>query len=312
MFKTLCFSLYNRTIEGSPTTFAVSFDHRSGPPQHACAHARPLAVGRDERPLQCALRLDPATPRGRVFLTSQSCLPVPSSSRFLPRAPSPAATDAKPELPCTACRSPVADRRYKETLDKEKDQRRAWAAHTAAKEVFDTNTPEFVQLNGLQGMLDNLCAEPSRTGRTDSSKPELSKRKQCKLLRDEIRTTLANVDKRAHTCRKSPPLPWPTILHCARGATPPPAPPAVRPTGASAMVSRCVPACLRVPASLRVLVTLLLAGAVRDLADLAGDDAEKPDPMLEKARAAARERLKLPPHLRGSALLNETLMSGGA
>jgi len=32
-----------------------------------------------------------------------------------------------------------------------------------------------------------------------------------------------------------------------------------------------------------------------------------PDPLLEEAKSMARERMKLPPHLRGAPLLNETL-----
>ena len=124
-------------------------------------------------------------------------------------------------------------------LKKEKQQRRAWAVHNAQKEVFDESSQEFQQLDGLRTTLEDLTAEPSRTGKTEVSEAQQpSRRKQLKMLRDEMRATLANVDKKLET-----------IDH----------------------------------------------------------DSAMEDPMLQQAISAAKERLKLPPHLRGSAVLNETL-----
>ena len=124
-------------------------------------------------------------------------------------------------------------------LNKEKQQRRAWAVHNKQQEVFDESSQEFQQLDSLRGALENLTAEPSRTGKTEvSSEQQPSRRKQLKMLRDEMRATLANVDKKLET-----------IDH----------------------------------------------------------DSAMEDPMLQQAISAAKERLKLPPHLRGSAVLNETL-----
>ena len=65
-----------------------------------------------------------------------------------------------------------------------------------------------------------------------------SRRKQLKMLRDEMRATLANVDKKLETVDA---------------------------------------------------------------------DSKVEDPVVQQAIAAAKERLKLPPHLRGSAVINETL-----
>ena len=121
-------------------------------------------------------------------------------------------------------------------LNKEKDQRRAWAAHKAQQEIFDVQSSEFEQLKGLSDKLDICCTEPSRTGVTDPHKEKKSRRKQLVELRNELRATLSNVDKK-----------------------------------------------------------------------LEADEAEEPDELLEKAYAEARERSKRPPHLRGAALLKETL-----
>ena len=73
---------------------------------------------------------------------------------------------------------------------------------------------------------------------TDPNKPQLSKRKQLKQLRDEIRTTLAHVDEK-----------------------------------------------------------------------LAEKEADTIDEKWEQAKADAKERGKRPPHLRGSALLKESIGS---
>lgn len=124
-------------------------------------------------------------------------------------------------------------------LNKEKQQRRAWAAHNAQQEVFDESSAEFAQLNKLRGSLENLTAEPSRTGKSEVSEGQMpSRRKQLKMLRDEMRATLANVDKKLETVDA---------------------------------------------------------------------DSKVEDPVVQQAIAAAKERLKLPPHLRGSAVINETL-----
>ena len=80
-------------------------------------------------------------------------------------------------------------------LNKEKDQRRAWAAHSAQQQVFDTSSEEFDQLKSFCSTLDRACMEPSRTGVTDVPE-QPSRRKQLKQLRDEMRATLANVDKK--------------------------------------------------------------------------------------------------------------------
>ena len=123
-------------------------------------------------------------------------------------------------------------------LNKEKEQRRAWAAHSRSQEIFEVSAPEFEQLEQLKGTLANLCAEPSATGVTDPNKPQLSNRKKLKQLRDEIRTTLANVDKK-----------------------------------------------------------------------LSEPDGSGVDEKWEQAKADAAERGKRPPHLRGSALLKESIGS---
>lgn len=119
-------------------------------------------------------------------------------------------------------------------LNKEKEQRRAWAVHSKQKQVFEEASEQFSQLSTLRDTLEGVCAEPSRTGKT--SETSMSKRRQMKQLRDEMRASLANIDRK-----------------------------------------------------------------------LAEGDSEEVDPVVQAALAAAKERLKLPPHLRGSAVLNETL-----
>ena len=93
------------------------------------------------------------------------------------------------------------------------------------------------RLNTLCDTLEDLCAEPSRTGKPEVKVPP-SKRKQLVTLRNQIRTSLADIDKKLETVDA---------------------------------------------------------------------DANREDPLLEAARAAALERMKRPPHLRGSAVLNETM-----
>ena len=85
-------------------------------------------------------------------------------------------------------------------LNKEKQQRRQWAVHSAQKEVFDTNSAEFSQLDSLRDLLEDQCAEPSRTGKSEvseSAKP--SRRKQLVTLRNQMRETLKNVDAKIDT-----------------------------------------------------------------------------------------------------------------
>jgi len=96
----------------------------------------------------------------------------------------------------------------------------------------------MAQLTGMCKQLEDMCAEPSRTGRSDITEPP-STRKQLTKLRNEMRKTLANVEKKLETV-----------------------------------------------------------------------DAEEnvSDPVVEAARRDALERMKLPVHLRGSAVIYETLM----
>jgi hypothetical protein len=123
-------------------------------------------------------------------------------------------------------------------LDKEKQLRRKWAAHEQSQEIFDPSSAEMAQLQGLNLKLMDLCADPTRTGKSEVSEAP-SSRKQLTKLRNEIRTTLANIDKKLETV-----------------------------------------------------------------------DAESnvADPVVEAAKRDARERMKLPVHLRGSAVIYETLM----
>ena len=101
----------------------------------------------------------------------------------------------------------------------------------------NVSSEEFAQLNGLKATLDDLCAEPSRTGMSEVDPEKLpSRRRQIKQLRNELRATLANVD-----------------------------------------------------------------------AKLADDETEVEDPVLVDAIAKAQARMKLPKHLRGSAVLAESI-----
>ena len=72
--------------------------------------------------------------------------------------------------------------------------RRAWYKHSQSKEVFEVSSKEFGQLRGLCDTLEDLTAEPSRTGNTHPDAKQPSKRRQLKQLRDEIRGTLSNID----------------------------------------------------------------------------------------------------------------------
>jgi hypothetical protein len=78
-------------------------------------------------------------------------------------------------------------------LNKEKAQRRGWASHNQQQEIFDVTSTEFKQLNSLKDRLEDVCAEPSRTGKTEFAAPP-SRRKQLKTLRDEMRATVAHID----------------------------------------------------------------------------------------------------------------------
>ena len=123
-------------------------------------------------------------------------------------------------------------------LDSEKRLRRQWKAHDAQKQIFDPSSAQMGQLLDLSAKLDDLCAEPSRTGKSEEKVPP-SKRSQLKKLRDEMRATLANIDHK-----------------------------------------------------------------------LAEPDDTGIDPQEVRAREQAMEAMKLPPHLRGSRVLRET-MGGG-
>ena len=85
-------------------------------------------------------------------------------------------------------------------LNKEKQQRRQWAVHGAQKEVFDATSAEFSQLDQLRGRLEDLTAEPSKTGKSEVSEAQQpSRRKQLVALRNEMRETLKNVDEKLAT-----------------------------------------------------------------------------------------------------------------
>mmetsp|Transcript_40168 Transcript_40168/g.106295 ORF Transcript_40168/g.106295 Transcript_40168/m.106295 type:complete len:135 (-) Transcript_40168:286-690(-) len=131
----------------------------------------------------------------------------------------------------------LANRRFKETLDSEKRLRRQWAEHEKGKEIFDPSSREMEQLQGLCNQLSELCADPTRTGKSEVPEPPSTK-KQLTKLRNEMRKTLANIDRKLETV------------------------------------------------------------------DV---ETNKVDPVAVEARAKAMERMKLPKHLRGSAVLNETL-----
>uniref|UniRef100_A0A6U7HUY8 Uncharacterized protein n=1 Tax=Haptolina brevifila TaxID=156173 RepID=A0A6U7HUY8_9EUKA len=76
----------------------------------------------------------------------------------------------------------LTNRRIKETLDKEKHLRRAWEAHGRQQQIFPPSSEEFKQFAGLSHTLEDLCAEPSRTGKTEEKKPP-SRRKQLVQVR---------------------------------------------------------------------------------------------------------------------------------
>ena len=78
----------------------------------------------------------------------------------------------------------LANRRFTEQLNKEKDQRRAWAKHKQQQQIFDVADDEFKQLGQLRDTLNNVCAEPSRTGSSGDQPP--SRRKQLVGLRNEV------------------------------------------------------------------------------------------------------------------------------
>ena len=122
-------------------------------------------------------------------------------------------------------------------LDSEKNLRRQWAEHEKSKEIFDPSSKEMHQLMGVDALLSEMCADPTRTGKSEVAEPP-SARKQLTKLRNQMRETLRNVDEKLKTVD-------------------------------------------------------------------AEDNAI--DPVYELAKAQARERMKLPVHLRGSAVLNETL-----
>ncbi len=96
----------------------------------------------------------------------------------------------------------------------------------------------MAQLQSLNARLGDLCADPTRTGKSEVSEAP-SVRKQLTKLRNEMRMTLANVEKKLET----------------------------------------------VDAEDNVI-----------------------DPVVEAAKRDARERMKLPVHLRGNAVIYETLM----
>ena len=62
------------------------------------------------------------------------------------------------------------------------------------KQIFPVESGEFSQLKTLTATLEDMCTEPSKTGKTDPSKEQKSRRKQLVQLRNELRETLANVD----------------------------------------------------------------------------------------------------------------------
>uniref|UniRef100_A0A7S3C503 Uncharacterized protein n=1 Tax=Haptolina ericina TaxID=156174 RepID=A0A7S3C503_9EUKA len=128
----------------------------------------------------------------------------------------------------------LANKRYMETLNKEKEMRRAWAAHDAQKQIFERRSDEFEQLSRMRSTLEGVCGDPAAHVGGDA-KP-LSRRQQLVGLRNELRSTIATVDAKL---------------------------------------------------------------------DEANNAVEEVDPVVQAARESARQRMKLPLHLRGSAVLNQ-------
>ena len=78
--------------------------------------------------------------------------------------------------PALAAMNEIENRRYKETLDKEKKLRREWNAHDAMAQVFDNGTEEMNHLNHLRDHLEKACADQTRTTTGETEQP--SRRKQ--------------------------------------------------------------------------------------------------------------------------------------
>ncbi|KAL1528106.1 hypothetical protein AB1Y20_009471 [Prymnesium parvum] len=129
----------------------------------------------------------------------------------------------------------LANKRYMETLDKEKALRRVWMEHDAQKQIFETRSEEMRQLSHLNATLEEACGDPAKYRGAHYKPP--SRRQQLVGLRNEIRSTLAVVEQK-----------------------------------------------LEEELNKKVEV----------------------DPVVLDAREKAKERMKLPIHLRGSAVLNQT------
>ena len=87
-------------------------------------------------------------------------------------------------------RSPT--RPHLQQLNKEKEMRRAWAAHDAQKQIFERRSDEFEQLSRMRSTLEGVCGDPAAHVGGDA-KP-LSRRQQLVGLRNELRSTIATVD----------------------------------------------------------------------------------------------------------------------
>ena len=70
----------------------------------------------------------------------------------------------------------IENRRYKETLDKEKKMRREWLHHDKQEQIFEAGTESMARLNKLNEHLLDACADVTRT--TTGAGPQLSRRKQ--------------------------------------------------------------------------------------------------------------------------------------
>jgi hypothetical protein len=99
----------------------------------------------------------------------------------------------------------IENRRYKETLDKEKKLRREWNHHDAMQQVFDAGSQEMSNLNNLCDHLENACADQTRTTTGETERP--SRRKQ-----------LVSAPRVQPRCRPVQPRGLCTLIRCSRRA----------------------------------------------------------------------------------------------
>ena len=80
----------------------------------------------------------------------------------------------------------VETRRHNETLRKEKDMRRFWKAHDEQRQVFDPDSGAMQQL---------LCTRDALAGLDEPAPDKVtSRRQQLVALRNQLRSSLENVD----------------------------------------------------------------------------------------------------------------------